>query len=130
MKEPVNDSGKRIGKILHVFYLLLILATIICIGRLIYIQLFYIPHNRDIKYFTTHSKKEIINPIRGSIYDCNNKLLVMSTPMYQIYMDCTVQKEAFKNKPEKEKNGYHQQIVYQEDYQVFTKTKLPYSITI
>ena len=38
-------------------------------------------------------QKEKLEPQRGSIIDHNGKLLAMSTPMYNVYMDCYVLKE-------------------------------------
>ena len=95
-----NTSGKssrvsRILKFIHGFFLL---AAAVVIFKIIYIQLIYEPDPRYRKALIPSARKEVIDPVRGSILAKDGRLLAVSVPMYQIYMDCTVRKEEFNQK--------------------------------
>ena len=95
MQNKANIEDKnRISKILLVFYWILLIASFVVIGRIIYIQYFWEPDPEYLHYFQPRKKKMDIDPDRGAIIDHNGNLLAMSTPMYNIYMDCYVLKEA------------------------------------
>lgn len=95
--EEVNKNGKkkmdRVGLILMMFHLVFVLAAFILVGRIIWIQCFYEPDPKLKEYVTTSVKKETVQPKRGSIFSCDKRLLASSIPEYQVYMDCTVQKD-------------------------------------
>lgn len=76
------------------FYLIFLLISIVVIGRIIYIQYIWKPNPDFIEHFQPSKHKAKIEPERGSIIDHNGRLLAISTPLYNIYMDCYVQKEA------------------------------------
>ena len=93
------DSGKtkkknrdRIGVILYIAYLLLLAASVLLIVRIAGIQLFYHPDPKIESALTPPVTKAIIDPARGNILDCKGRLLAMTCPSYQIFMDCTVLK--------------------------------------
>ena len=90
----------RIGVILYVFYVFMLLMSIVLIGGIVYIQLFFRPDKAIVEALTPNDQIRKIDPVRGNIYDCNGKLLAISCPSYQFYMDCTVLKD--RNKPEEE----------------------------
>lgn len=105
IKEEVKKESKKrdkIGMTLYVFYLLFLMAAVVIIFRIAQIQLFYRIDDSLSGYFRPRSIKEKIYPTRGAIIAHDGRLLAMSTPMYQIYMDCTVQKSAKGSKEEKE----------------------------
>ena len=54
-------------------------------------------------FFRPKKEKSIIKPERGTIIDHNGKILAITTPIYDIYMDCAVQKPDYRDKSEKEK---------------------------
>lgn len=85
------------GMFLSVLHVIALCAAVIIILRLAYIQIIYTPDPKLEKYLTPVSRKQKIDPVRGSIMAKDGRLLASSTPMYQIYMDCTVQKEKFAN---------------------------------
>ena len=87
----------RIGVILYVFYVFMLLMSIVLIGGIVYIQLFFRPDKAIVEALTPNDQIRKIDPVRGNIYDCNGKLLAISCPSYQFYMDCTVLKD--RNKP-------------------------------
>ena len=102
--EIKKESRKRdkIGMTLYILYLLFLFMAIVIVVRIAHIQLFYKPDNSLSKYLRPKSIKENIEPTRGAIIAHDGRLLAMSTPMYQIYMDCTVLK-AKNNKSEETK---------------------------
>ncbi len=101
-----DKSKKRAGNVLSAFTLLFIIASVMVIIRIIQVQYFWEPDPKYISYFQPKRHKQEIEPERGSIIDHNGKLLAMSTPLYNVYMDCYVRKETHeadtKNGDEKE----------------------------
>lgn len=89
------EDKHRISKTLWYFYCVFVALSIILIGRIFYIQFLWEPDQKTVSYFHPSKDKNVIKPERGSIKDCNGKLLAISTPMYDIYMDCAVLKEDF-----------------------------------
>lgn len=99
--ERQNKAKKkrdRIGVILYCFYAIVLVAGFFIIGKMVCIQLFWKPDKDVARFFLPPSTKSVIEPDRGAIIGCDGKLLAMSTPMYQLYMDCTVLKSVFRGK--------------------------------
>ncbi|MBQ5639538.1 MAG: hypothetical protein IIV12_01430, partial [Bacteroidales bacterium] len=84
----------RIGVILYVAYVLLLLGAVGIVINIAGIQLFYNPDPKIITELTPRNQERKIDPKRGDILDCNGKLLAISCPSYQLYMDCTVLKSS------------------------------------
>ena len=82
----------RIGVVLYTLYLLLLAGALLIILRIIGIQLWFHPDEKITEALTPPVTKSIIDPERGNIIDCEGRLLALTTPTYQIYMDCTVLK--------------------------------------
>lgn len=101
MAERQNKAKKkrdRIGVILYCFYAIVLVAGFFIIGKMVCIQLFWKPDKDVARFFLPPSTKSVIEPDRGAIIGSDGKLLAMSTPMYQLYMDCTVLKSVFRGK--------------------------------
>lgn len=99
--ERQNKAKKkrdRIGVILYCFYAIVLVAGFFIIGKMVCIQLFWKPDKDVARFFLPPSTKSVIEPDRGAIIGSDGKLLAMSTPMYQLYMDCTVLKSVFRCK--------------------------------
>ena len=91
----IDENDKRIpSMILKYFYVQFLLASVTIAGRILYIQYIWKPDHKFAHHFRPEKKRAVIEPRRGSVIDRNGKLLAISTPMYNIYMDCYVQKEA------------------------------------
>ena len=93
-----QDMGKeekrrrdRTGVILSVLHFVALCLAVVLVLRIAYIQWIYKPDPDLEKYLTSPVRKEVTDPVRGSIMAMDGRLLASSTPMYQIYMDCTVQ---------------------------------------
>lgn len=96
--EETNGNRRqrdRIGRILHYLYLGSLCLGVAIAARLVYIQHSWKPDKDVDKYFRPMPTKSVIDPVRGSIIGNDGSLLAMSTPMYQLYMDCTVRKAEF-----------------------------------
>lgn len=91
-------SGKksnREGNTVWYLYLLFTLCAIVVIGRIGYIQCCFRDSSPLLKYYTAQNRKITLAPLRGSILATDGSLLAISTPKYQIFMDCTVRSEEF-----------------------------------
>lgn len=98
-----NEDRFRISRILWFLYCFFLLASVVIIGRIAYLQFVWEPDQNTVKYFQPTRYESKTKPERGAIMDMNGKLLAISTPMYNINMDCTVLKEDFELKYSKEK---------------------------
>ena len=112
--KDINDRLKT-SKILWYLYWGFIALSIVLLVQIINLKVFWEPEPQTAKYFRPVKRKEIIKPERGSILDHNGKLIAVSTPMYDIYMDCSVlkvkyakDKEEGKKKEENWKNKARQ----------------------
>lgn len=91
----------RIGLILYYLYAMFLILALALVARIIYIEVFWEPDKDIVSYFRPKSVKSVIEPDRGAIIGCDGKILAMSTPLYQLYIDCTVRKDYFAGKGEK-----------------------------
>ena len=93
-KQRIEREKRRPSRWLMYFYLAFLVASALIIYKIIYIQYIWKPNPEFVMHFRPSKQKEIIEPERGTILDHNGRLLAISTPLYDIYMDCYVQKEA------------------------------------
>lgn len=98
-----SKEQHRTSKTLWYLYCLFLVLSLVLMGRIIYLQFIWDPADETIylHHFQPRKYMHEIEPERGSIMDCNGKLLAFSTPMYNINMDCTILKDDFA-KDEKE----------------------------
>lgn len=101
MAEGNTNRNNRLwsSKFLWGFYWVFILASIFLIGWITYLKVVWKPDPKTIHFFRPKNEKSIIQPERGAIIDHNGKILAITTPLYDIYIDCGVQK---KKKPKEE----------------------------
>ena len=104
--------------ILYYLYAAFLLLTLVLIGRIAWIQWGWKPSKEVVKYFRPVSEKSVIYPERGAIIGCDGKLLALSTPMYELFMDCTVRKDYFESKG---KDGKRMEAEWQEKAKEFAK---------
>lgn len=93
-KQRIEREKRRPSRWLMYFYLAFLVASALIIYKIIYIQYIWKPNPEFVRHFRPSKQKEVIEPERGTILDHNGRLLAISTPLYDIYMDCCVQKEA------------------------------------
>ena len=92
-----QEDKHRISKILWSLYCIFLIASVAIIVRIVGIQYFWEPDPQTVSYFQPKRYENKTKPERGAIMDMNGKLLAISTPMYNINMDCHVLKEEFRN---------------------------------
>ncbi len=99
------EDKKRdpIAKILLGFHFFYILACVVVLGVIVYIQCAYRLEPKYERLFKPNSAKILLRPERGSILAKDGRLLAMSSPMYQVEMDPSVRKAEFAHKPDSEK---------------------------
>lgn len=97
-----NTDGKRdrIGVVLYLAYIILLIASVAIIVKIVSIQVSFNPDGKIQEALTPITVHNTIEPSRGDIIDSEGRLLAMSYPTYQFYMDCTVLKD--RNTPEEE----------------------------
>ena len=88
-----QNEKHRVSRTLWTGYCILLILSVFIIGRIIYIQHFWEPDSDTIEHFTPDNTQKTIKPERGTITDCNGKLLAISTPLYNINMDCEILKK-------------------------------------
>ncbi len=106
--KKTDKSKRRASNVLTAFNILFLTAAVAIIVKIVILQFFWEPDPKYARYFRPKAEKEVLEPERGSILDHNGKLLAMSTPLYDIYMDCCVMKdvyvkESYKNEREKKR---------------------------
>ena len=90
-----TDDGLRISRLLRRMYWLFLFLSVVIIGQIIYLQAKWEPDSNLVRYFQPSRYEQKDAPERGTIMDRNGNLLAISTPMYDINMDCTVLLEEF-----------------------------------
>lgn len=94
MKDRADMERKRASNVLSAFHVVFLLLGLAAVINIVITQYFWEPDPEYLSYFQPKKKKQEIEPDRGAIMDHNGNLLAMSTPMYNIFMDCYVLKEA------------------------------------
>lgn len=101
VKEKALLGKDRVGFILDATYAFVLLLSALIFVKIIYIQLTYKVDPRVENLFRPTVTKQIDMPKRGAILASDGKILAISTPVYQIYMDCAIQRDVFRQDPEK-----------------------------
>jgi len=92
-----DKQRDRMSVVLYALYLIFLALSIFLIGCVIYRQNTFKPNPAISRTIMPDSKKVVTQPQRGLIYDCNGRILAMSSPMYKIHMDCTVKKSYYES---------------------------------
>ena len=104
MEENQNKKkSDRVVRSLYLLYLGYILGAILVLLRIVQLQLTYQPDEKIADLFHPRNIKQQLDPDRGSILAHDGRLIAMSTPMYQVYMDCAVQKAEYRSMKDQEK---------------------------
>ena len=99
----IQKEGKhRISKILWFLYCVFLCASLLLIGRIIQLQFAWEPDSKTVKYFQPKRYLHKTQPERGDILDMNGNLLAISTPVYNIHMDCAIRQDEFRRGKTKE----------------------------
>lgn len=126
MAKTGQSTGKkremdRISMILLFIYIVVLLISALIVVKLIYIQKSWEPDKSIAKYFLPPAEKYTIAPDRGAIIGCGGEILAMSTPTYELRMDCTVRKEYFQKKMRKNPTGDNLEQQWQDKAKAFSE---------
>lgn len=104
-----KDTNMRVqtnwtSNLLYAVYVLFIVLSIAAVYKIIKLQFFWHPEEELLEYFGTVTSESKVIPERGDILSYDGKILATSEDLYQISMDCTIQRDYWleKNKPENE----------------------------
>ena len=117
-QNSTKKERDRIGMILYYLYAAFLILAAVMVVRIAWIQWGWKPSKEIVKYFRPVSEKSVIYPERGAIIGNDGKLLAISTPMYELFMDCTVRKEYFESKG---KDGKKMESEWQAKAKEFSK---------
>ncbi len=95
-----DRQKRRASNVLTAFNIVFMIAAVAIIVKIAVLQFIWEPDSRYISYFRPPKIREEIPPERGAIKDHNGKLLAISTPMYDIFMDCCVMKDEYSTEGE------------------------------
>ena len=95
-KDILQEDKHRISKILWFLYCIFLVLSLVLIIQIINIQFIWEPDPDTVAYFQPSRYENKTKPERGTIMDMNGKLLAISTPLYNINMDCAILKEEFR----------------------------------
>ena len=107
MAKKTGTDNRRPSRVLMYFYLFFLALSIVAAVKIYIIQNVWVPNPKFVKEFLPSKHLEQTQPREGSILDHNGKVLAISTPLYNIFMDCCVQKEHYakdKKKGEEKEN--------------------------
>jgi len=90
MKDRAEIEKRRASNVLSAFHVVFLILGLAAVINIVITQYFWEPDPEYLSYFQPKKKRQDIEPDRGAIMDHNGKLLAMSTPMYNIFMDCYV----------------------------------------
>lgn len=117
-QNSTKKERDRIGMILYYLYAAFLVLSVVLVGRIAWIQWAWKPAKEVVKYFRPVSERSVIYPERGAIIGNDGKLLAISTPMYELFMDCTVRKDYFESKG---KDGKRMESEWQSKAKEFAK---------
>ena len=95
MAKKTGTDNRRPSRVLMYFYLLFLALSIVAAVKIYIIQNVWEPNPKFVKEFLPSKHLEQTQPREGSILDHNGKVLAISTPLYNVFMDCCVQKEHY-----------------------------------
>lgn len=91
-----NNRESRWIMVIHICFLL---CAIVVLCRIVHIQCCFKDSDPYLaRYFKPPVRKVEIEPVRGNILSHDGRLLAVTVPMYQVYMDCSVRKKEFHDK--------------------------------
>ena len=97
-KTEIRDTIENRDRIHMVMVLLTVLFIAFSVGILVcigHIQATYNVNPKVINLFRPRADKYVEHPKRGKILAEDGRPLAITTPLYDIYMDCTVRKSEF-----------------------------------
>lgn len=91
--------------LLYGIYLFFLALSIWAVIRIVKLQFFWKPEPEIYTYFGTVTSESAVIPERGDILTYDGKILATSEDLYQISMDCTIQREYWQQKGREQKEA-------------------------
>ena len=88
----------RVGRSVHWLYVLFLLISLGLVARLVWIVIAFQPDPQIASVLTPRSIRNTEEPSRGAILSRDGDILAMTLPIYDVHMDCSIQKKEFKQK--------------------------------
>ena len=99
-----NALGRdRVGMLLYLLYAVILVVSVLIIGKIIRIQFFWTPEPELVSLYSPRPTRVPSQPMRGSILSHDGCVMAVTAPAYEIYMDPTVRLAEFAEKPEAER---------------------------
>ncbi len=99
-----DKEKRRASNVLTAFNIVFLIAALAIVVKIAVLQFAWEPDPEFVNLFRPKRTKVEIEPERGAIIDHNGKLLAMSTPVYDVRMDCCVMKDEYKAKKDCNEN--------------------------
>ena len=116
-----TDKGKdRVSVTMSVINAMTVILVIVIFVKMGIIQATFNVDPELMKYFKALDQEQTENPNRGNILDCKGNYLAITTPMYQVYMDCTIRKKEFEEMKDK-KAGSEEEAKWREKARALSK---------
>lgn len=87
--QPNKKKMDGVGVVLYVAYLLMLLASVLLVVRILFIQATFRPDPEIEKKLTPPSRMVKIEASRGNILAEDGRMLALTYPEFTVYMDCT-----------------------------------------
>ena len=89
------DGRDRISLLLYVIYAFVLLASVLIIGKIIYVQFIWSPAPELVQLYRPRSTQQRIEPMRGSILSTDGSVIAVTAPAYEISMDPSIRRKEF-----------------------------------
>jgi len=98
-KKKKNANGMNTtSAVLFIVRVIFLVVGFFVIVNIIRIQYLWNPDKETYKYFTPPEYSRVVDPIRGTIFATDGRILAAAMPMYKIEMDCCVMQSEYKKK--------------------------------
>ena len=102
MAKKTGTENKRPSRVLMYYYVFLLFLSVVVVTKIYHMQFVWEPNPKFVKEFLPSKHLKQTQPKEGTILDHNGKVLAISTPLYNVFMDCCVQKAHYEKD---ERNG-------------------------
>lgn len=84
----MKEGKENVSFLLYIAYYVLLALAAVIILRILYLQLIWQPDEKIASKLRQPVIEKVTEPVRGNILAQDGRLLAMSYPRYQLYMDC------------------------------------------
>src|SRR5574344_708320 len=114
-----KETGERLGRSLYLIYIIMLAVSVVFVFRIFYIQFLWTPNKEIERKLTQPVRKETLIQKRGSILSCDGRVLAMSYPKYQLFIDCCTNQEEVEKLSKEKREEYERK--WRKDAALFAK---------